>query len=99
MEEKSFNPDTVATESGIYSKSFYREGTRIDTAVVKAGIAYYTKKEKENTCEHCKKCNTTSIKYKAWLVAKDLKAAGWEFAETVYFQEPVDAIVLAAMGF
>jgi hypothetical protein len=97
MDGKTFDPDTVTTKSGIYDKSFYREGTRIDTAVIKEGIAYYTDVEKKNTCEHCNG-NTTSIEYKAWLVAKDLKKAGWQFVETVFFEEPEIAIALSAMG-
>jgi arginyl-tRNA--protein-N-Asp/Glu arginylyltransferase len=99
MDEKTFNPDTVTTKSGIYIKSFYREGTKIDTAIIEAGIAYYTEVEKKNTCEHCKKCNATSIEYKAWLVAKDLKKAGWQFVETAFFKEPEIAIAMSAMGF
>jgi len=96
MNEKNFNPDTVATKSGNYSKSFYRKGTRIDTAIIIAGIAYYTEVEKKNICEHCKKCNATSIEYKAWLVAKDLKKAGWKFVETALFKEPEIAIVVGS---
>ena len=99
MDEKKFNPDSVAEKTGIYSKSFYRDGARIDTAVIKAGIAHYTALEEKNTCEHCKKCNTTSIEYKAWLVAKDLKKAGWVFCKSVFFDDPVPAIALSAMGF
>lgn len=99
MDEKTFNPDIDVTKSGIYSKSFYREGTRIDTAIIKAGIAYYTEVEKKNTCEHCKNCSTASIEYKAHLVAKDLEKAGWKFVETVFFKEPASAIALLAMEF
>jgi hypothetical protein len=95
MNEKTFNPDTVATNSGIYDKSFYRNGTKIDTAIIKAGIEYYTEVEKKNIC---KKCNTTSIEYKSRLVAKDLKKAGWQFIETALFKEPEIAIALSAMG-
>jgi hypothetical protein len=99
MDEKTFNPDTVATTSGIYINSFYREGTTIDIAIIEAGIEYYTKVEKKNSCENCEKCNTTSIEYKSWLVAKDLKKAGWQFVETVLFKEPEIAIALSVMGF
>lgn len=93
MDENTFNPDTYTIESGIYSNSFYRKGTKIDTAVIKAGIAYYTEVEKNNVC------NSTSIEYKSRLVANDLKKAGWQFVETVFFKDPETAIALSAMGF
>jgi len=99
MNEKTFNPNIVTKKSGIYNKNFYREGASIDTAIIEAGIAFYTDVEKKNTCKYCKKCNTTSIEYKAWLVAKDLKKAGWQFVETVFFDEPEISIALSVMRF
>ena len=95
MGKNNFNPDSVVANSGIYNKSFCRNGIWIDTDIIKAGIKYYKDVGKITTYTNCEKYNTMLINRKARLVARDLKEAGWEFNETLFFEEPVAAITLS----
>lgn len=72
-------------KSGIYNCCFYREGVRIDTAVLRAGIIFYTEKYTNMT-----------TKDSATLTARDIKNAGWVFSESVFLKDPVDVIVMAS---
>ena len=103
MENNLFDPDSVTPEGGVYHANFSRDGIRINSDIIKQGIKYYTELERKNKikCKKCESCNheSTTIEYKAWLLTRDLKNANYIFTESVFYDDPVTAIVLTVKFF
>jgi hypothetical protein len=82
----SFNPESIITKSGIYHCCFTKGGERIDTAIIKAGLAFYAAKaEYENVPK----------KHISAIVARNIEEDGWVFTSSVVFLTACEAIDFA----
>ena len=97
-QNNKFNPLTVTVDkkNSTYCKSFTSaDGLRIPTEIIAAGFAFY--EDKEKPCKSCQKpiIPSEALMYGiAFLLARDLKTAGYTFVETVFSKTPVDALLL-----
>ena len=93
-----FNVLSSTATSGIYQKNMKYNGSRIDIAVLREGVIYYTDEiAKEFKCDECHKHNKQSMSHKIGLLVQDLLTAGVQFEKCILVTSPKLAIAFSVM--